>query len=253
MPLTRRPYAFHRDPADPRDHHRAIPSVAKLPPVLDLRHICPPIYDQGQLGSCTANAIAAALEIDLRRAQRPQWMPSRLFIYYNERVRMNTAATDAGGRLREGLKSIAQLGVCPEALWSYDEAKVAARPDDACYADGRRNLGGAYARIPQTSEALEQVLYRGRPVLFGFTVHGGFESQRMAQSGCLRMPAPREKHLGGHAVLCVGYDRPNQRFLIRNSWGLDWGLAGYFWMPYAYLCRADLAQDLWTVETFGCR
>ena len=251
MPKPGRFYLCQRDAPDPRDHERAAPVSAERPPVFDLRHVCPPVYNQGDLGSCTANAIAAAVEIDLRSAQRPQWMPSRLYIYYNERARLNAVATDTGGRLRDGVKSLAKLGVCPEALWRYDVAQFAVKPDEACYADGRMNLAAKYGRVAQTAEALEQVLFSGKPVLFGFSVYSGFESKRMAKTGCLKLPGPREKLIGGHAVLCVGYDQTNKRFLVRNSWGIHWGLSGYFWMPYDYFCNPNLAHDFWVIDTFG--
>jgi C1A family cysteine protease len=54
--------------------------------------------------------------------------------------------------------------------------------------------------------------------------------------------------LGGHAVLAVGYDDNAQRFIVRNSWGRRWGIAGYFTMPYAYLADDNLAADFWTIR-----
>ena len=42
----------------------------------DLRPKAPPIYDQGQLGSCTANGIASLIQYI-----QPNFTPSRLFIY----------------------------------------------------------------------------------------------------------------------------------------------------------------------------
>jgi C1A family cysteine protease len=248
--MPSRSYVCHRDTPDPRDHQRTAPVVTDRPPVFDLRHLCPPVYNQGQLGSCSANALAAAVEVDLRAAQRPHWMPSRLYIYYNERARQNTVATDSGARLRDGVKGLTKLGVCPEAMWAYDVSKFALKPDEACYADGRRNLVVKYGRVAQSAEAVEPMLYSGKPVLFGFIAFSGFESKRTARTGALKLPGPREKKLGGHAVLCVGYDQTNKRFLIRNSWGVGWGLSGYFWMPYDYFCNPNLAFDFWVIDTF---
>jgi C1A family cysteine protease len=62
------------------------------------------------------------------------------------------------------------------------------------------------------------------------------------------MPGLHEAVLGGHAVLCVGYDDATQRFIVRNSWGSNWGQAGYFTIPYAYLLNENLADDFWTIS-----
>jgi len=91
-------------------------------------------------------------------------------------------------------------------------------------------------------------LAAGYPFVFGFTVYESFETQDMAHSGVLQMPQPDEQVLGGHAGLAVGYDDASQRFIVRNSWGTDWGQAGYFTMPYAYLTTRGLASDFWTMR-----
>ena len=250
MPATLHPYGHIPDQPDPRDHVRAIPKAAALPRTCDLRNLCPPVYDQGQLGSCSANAIAAAIEIDLRAAGRPNWMPSRLFIYYNERAKEHTVGKDAGAQIRDGVKGLAKLGVCPEVLWPYHVDKFTDKPAPDCYRAAKENLALSYARIAHVvPEAIEQVLFSGKPVLFGFTVYDSFEGPEIAQTGILNLPGKFEGNLGGHAVLCVGYDRPGQRFLIRNSWGTGWGLGGYFWMPYEFLCDPKLARDFWVLES----
>jgi len=250
MQATLRPHGHIADAPDPRDHVAAVPKAWALPQTHDLRYLCPPIYDQGPLGSCTAHAIAAALEIELRAAGLPNWMPSRLFLYYNERAPEHTLGKDAGGQLRDGLKGLARLGACPEVLWPYDVKKFKVRPGTACYEAAHPTRARKYERLVHPDpDALEQVLFAGKPVMFGFSVFEGFESPRMAETGLLKLPGKHEAATGGHAVLCVGYDRPNQRFLIRNSWGTGWGLGGYFWMPYAYLCDPKLARDFWVVES----
>ena len=93
-----------------------------LPPRVDLRRQCPPVYDQGQLGSCTANAIGGAIEFDQLKQGLPQiFVPSRLFIYYNERAMEHSIQFDSGAQLRDGIKSVAKLGACPETIWPYDD------------------------------------------------------------------------------------------------------------------------------------
>ena len=62
------------------------------------------------------------------------------------------------------------------------------------------------------------------------------------------MPKPNEAAVGGHAVLAVGYNDTQQRFVVRNSWGTGWGQKGYFTMPYAYLTDPNLSDDFWTIR-----
>ena len=113
---------------------------------------------------------------------------------------------------------------------------------------GGLNTVTSYMRVPQTQAQIQQCLADGYPVVFGFTVYESFESDVVARTGVVPMPGKREKVLGGHAVVCVGYDRSKKAFLVRNSWGTSWGQGGYFWMPFAYLTNNNLADDLWTVR-----
>jgi C1A family cysteine protease len=91
-------------------------------------------------------------------------------------------------------------------------------------------------------------LASGYPFVFGFSVYESFESQEVKQTGRVPMPSPNEQLLGGHAVLAVGYDDSQRRFIVRNSWGKDWGMQGYFTIPYAYLLDDNLADDFWTIR-----
>lgn len=224
-------------------------ALSMLPTSVDLRSLCPAVYDQGQLGSCTANAIAGALEFDQIKEQQTPYTPSRLFIYYNERAMEGTISTDSGATIRDGIKSVARLGDCPESEWPYDISQFAVQPPVQCYDDALMHKIISYQRVEQNVEHLKAVLASGYPVVFGFSVYESFESAEVAQSGIVPMPAQNETVLGGHAVLAVGYDDATQRFLVRNSWSTSWGVAGYCTMPYAYLASRGLASDFWTIRT----
>jgi len=106
----------------------------------------------------------------------------------------------------------------------------------------------SYSRVSQTPSQMKGCLASGFPFVFGFTVYDSFESQDVAKTGVVPMPASGESVLGGHAVLAVGYDDGQQRFIVRNSWGTGWGMHGYFTMPYAYLTDRGLASDFWTIR-----
>lgn len=259
-------YGWKPDLPDQRDYSYAVSAgvMQTIPPLVDLRSQCPAVHNQGQIGSCTANAIAGALEFDMMK-QNPSssFTPSRLFIYYNERSIEGTVGSDSGAYIRDGIKSVASLGDCPESEWTYDAtpplpgnvfapgAKAATQPYPQCYTDAVQHKALTYMSIDQNLADMKGCLASGYPFVFGFTVYESFESQQVAQSGVLSMPAAGETIVGGHAVLAVGYDDSKNAFIIRNSWGDGWGLAGYFYMPYAYLLDNNLSDDFWTIRTVG--
>lgn len=253
-------YGWHPDLPDHRDLMYAVPPAvaAALPAKADLRPQCPPVYDQGQLGSCTANAIAGAFEFDQIKQKIPQFMPSRLFIYYNERVVEHDVTLDNGAQIRDGIKSVNKQGVCPETSWPYSDQNTdpapcpqcpyAKKPTAACYTEAAKHKAQSYQRLVSQLNILKGCLASGYPFVFGFTVYESFESQQVASTGIVPMPGPSEKVVGGHAVVAVGYDDSTQQFIVRNSWADSWGLKGYCMMPYAYLTDSNLADDFWTIR-----
>jgi C1A family cysteine protease len=246
-----RKYGWVRDLADHHDRpFRLAPDQAgvTLPRVVDLRPQCPPVYDQGELGSCTANAIAAALQFDAMRQGLPSAPSSRLFIYFNERDAEGTTAYDSGAQIRDGIKSVVKQGDCPESEWPYDVSQFATRPPQACYDDAVKHLALSYEAVDQDLNAMRACLAAGFPFVFGFTVYQSFESERVAQSGVVPMPGWFDRPVGGHAVTAVGYNDANSYFCVRNSWGPDWGDQGYFYFPYAYMLGRQ-ASDFWTIRT----
>ena len=268
MPTTVRStsrYGWIPDLPDARDHMFAAPMAAlgPLPAQVDLRAQCPAtVYDQGRIGSCTANAIAGAFEFELLKQKLADFMPSRLFIYYNERSIEGHTQTDSGAMIRDGIKVVAGLGVCSEKIWPYDDtppaipggvwpagAAAGEKPPAAAYTAATRSEAVAYQRIGQNLAQLKGCLAGGYPFVLGFTVYDSFESPQVAATGVVPMPTSDEAAIGGHAVLAVGYDDATSQFLVRNSWGAGWGMGGYFTMPYAYVTDAGLAKDFWTIRT----
>jgi C1A family cysteine protease len=244
-------YGWVPDLPDQRDRMYAAPraAVEALPPSVDLRSGCPPVYDQGELGSCTAQAIAGALQfLQMKEQLADVFVPSRLFIYYNERVMENTVDQDSGAMIRDGIKSVSKDGAPHEPLWPYDISKFRQKPSAKAYKDAAKHRAILYQRLEQTLAQLKACLASGYPFVFGFSVYESFESAAVAKTGKVPMPKPSERLLGGHAVLAVGYDDSVERFIIRNSWGDAWATAGYFTLPYTYMSDNQLSDDFWTIK-----
>jgi len=232
-----------------------------LPPVVNLRKWCSEVQDQGQLGSCTANAWAGMLQFNENKyplaGHAPYFNMSRLFIYYNERVLGDTVNEDAGAELRDGVQVIHASGSCAEYDWPYNPSQFAVKPTPACYKVALPNAIHSYYALDGATPAmtllnLKTTLASGQPFVLGFNVYESFQSQAVANTGIMPMPnTESEQLLGGHAVMAVGYNDSEKRFLIRNSWGTDWGLkginAGYFTMPYAYISDPTQVSDFWTI------
>jgi C1A family cysteine protease len=240
-----------RDSPDCRDHCYEPPRklLRALPWRVDLREHFPPVYRQGTLNSCTANAIAAAIEFDqIKECRSERFRPSRLFIYYNERALDHSIPSDSGAQIRSGMKTVAKRGVCPERLWPYRIRQFRKKPLPRCYSDAARHPGINYQRVPRSLPALRACLASGHPFVFGFIVYQSFHSPEVTRTGRGAMPIKHEKIRAGHAVLAVGYDDSEKRFLLRNSWGKKWGMHGYFTLPYDYLMNRHLSQNFWTIR-----
>jgi C1A family cysteine protease len=204
------------------------------------------VENQGALGSCTANALAGNLEfVDEKTPPSGYTDVSRLFIYYNERILINTVDYDSGAMLRDGIKTLAKQGVCSEKTLPYVIKEFAKKPSKVCYDEAKKHRIRSYHRILTHEERLS-CLSEGYPFVFGFAVYESFESQAVARTGIVPMPKKTERMMGGHAVLSVGFDEKAKRFLARNSWGAEWGMGGYFTIPYEYL--NTLAEDFWTIR-----
>lgn len=230
------------------DHRDLVADTASLPvhSEVDPRHDMPTIFDQAQLGSCTANAIAAAIAYDRHLSGEPMVAPSRLDIYYGERALEGTVGQDSGAMGRDGFKYAHATGVIPETDWPYDIHKFTQKPPaDAAH----RHKIGVYAAVARSLTEIKRVLSNRQTIAFGFSVFESFESAAVAKSGIMPTPHPDEQMLGGHEVLMIGYLKAHpQHVLCRNSWGSNWGMAGYFLMPLAVVLDAGMSSDFRTIR-----
>lgn len=249
-------YGWKRQAPDQRDRKFTAKPVA-LPSSVDLRHQCPPIYDQGQYGSCTANAACGAFEFDTLKQGLRDFMPSRMFEYYNTRVLDGDVGEDGGGTIRNANKALNKNGVCTEDLWRYTGEHLLLQPTDACYQEAAPHAITAYMAVNQDLTTIKQTLASGFPIQIGFDVYESFESDQANATGIIPLPdINSETYLGGHAVLIVGYadqitvagQALSDVFIVRNSWGTGWGDQGYCYVPYAYFTDIWIAGDLWVIN-----
>jgi C1A family cysteine protease len=244
-------YGWLKDEPDKSDfRYTAPPEIARnLPEKIDLRPNFSRVYNQGNLNSCTANAIAAAMEFDeIKQKIELPFVPSRLFIYYNERAMEGTIDQDSGAQIRDGIKSVAKLGSCHEKEWPYLEHMLKIEPRKNCFKRARRYKALEYRRLGHNLVQMKSCLASGFPFVFGIKVYSSFEGVAVRRSGHLQMPMPKEKFVGKHAVISAGYDDSKKWFIVRNSWGEGWGIRGYFTIPYKYLLDRSLSADFWTIK-----
>ena len=207
------------------------------------------MYDQLHLNSCSANAIAAALRYDeIKEGHSDVPSPSRLFIYFNERVLAGVVGTDSPVSLRDGYRAVAKQGACPEPMWPYVPRRFRRRPTPACYRSARRRRAIAYYRIRRAIVQLRACLAEGYPFVFAIAVHRSAMGHAVKKTGLLPVPTSRDPLVGGHAILAVGYDHAKRLLLFRNSWGPSWGDGGYGYLPYRFLQSPALTWDFWTMR-----
>lgn len=242
---------WKKDSPDPRDYVHAPPGAQITAPSVDLRALLPPVWDQGDSSSCTAHLAAALLGYVSRLGLDKSY--SRLMIYYATREIEGDVDMDEGAEIRNSIKAVSRFGAPYEELWPFDLGNLFKKPSPEAYKGAGRleNYAKLYYRLPQTLNAMKASLRAGYPFGFGYTLFESFDTKQVEDTGVMPMPEKGEQVLGGHAVVAVGYDEAQKCFLIRNSWGKDWGMDGHFLMPYNYIANPSCCDDFWVIKTVG--
>lgn len=241
-------YGRTPDGHDCRDFNFGLLKISQdLPTMVDLRTSCSPIEDQGNLGSCTAQAVIGMLEYLEHKEKASFYDLSRLFLYYNTRKLQGTESSDSGASLRMTLKASAKEGSCAEKSWPYNIKNYTKRPSAECYTDGSTHKVLAYYKLYNLADMMK-CLADGCAFVFGINIYDSFESDEVAKTGFVPIPGKSETNLGGHAMLCVGYNTNTNMFIVRNSWGSKWGDKGYCYIPFELMTDENFASDFWTVK-----
>lgn len=254
----KRKYLLKKDAHDTRDFLSNVNLGIKLPSSFDLRKNCPPVFNQGDLGSCSSNA-GVTSRMMMSNIEKTL---SRLDLYYNERYLENTVNEDSGACMRDICVALSKFGVCEETFFPYVEANFTNPPSEEAITNGKNYKINAFKRITSVTQCRQYIVTHQQPVLMGMTVFESMESDEVSKTGFLPLPKHGEKKLGGHAVLVVGYKDISKTswilsmfskkitgyLIVRNSWGSDWADMGYFYVPYEFGSNTDYTSDLWVIS-----
>jgi hypothetical protein len=225
--------------------YKATIKASKLPSKVDLRHMMTAIENQQELGSCTANATAGAYEYLVHTTQGVNYDVSRLFLYYNARKSQGLEDEDSGAMIEWLMTQMGKKGACSETTWPYKTNKFTKKPPKEAYEEAKNYTITKYEKVATDLETWKSVLAEGYPIIFAIQI---FESFQNPRKGRISLPRKNEEHLGGHAMCCVGYSDPDQVFIVRNSWGEQWGDAGYCYIPYDYILNKKYNDgDTWVI------
>lgn len=246
-----------------RERQKTLPRLAKISAPCRLskasmRDAWPPIYDQGSIGSCTANAFCACYKFV---NSKKDFEPSRMYVYYKERMMELSPGgviSDSGAYAADGRKWAHDHGVCAEYLWPYDVSKVNAAPPAHCESDAYwHKIGDSLAIVHDQFNSVKWCICNGEPVMLAFGVYQSFMG--IGKDGVAPIPHPKnyedyndpqDAFQGGHEVAIMGFDDAAQRFTVANSWGAEWGDGGFYYMPYDFFNNSKLVYALDVLKPF---
>jgi C1A family cysteine protease len=230
----------------PKARPRRMPRQGLLPTRIDLREHDGPVYDQGDLGACTAFAMGKGMREHMQRRDDERITPlSALFLYYEERARQGTVKKDSGSTITEGMTVLKAVGCATDETWPYDVPRFKVKPAKPAYASASEYRIREATQLAELDD-VRATLARGKTVAFGFLVYESFG--KVGKDGVMKMPEKGDKVMGGHAVLAVGYDDQQRHLIVRNSWGKGWADGGYFYMPYDFAKDHERADDFWAAN-----
>lgn len=221
--------------------------AAGLPPIVDHRANQSPVKNQWTRGTCVAHASMGLLEsydhIPDDLSEQCTHYKFNEFLNRPHNINSGLRTTDAAPFLARS-----DGRICLEADWPYIPnqsninfmvANGTYEPPQACLNNQTFGIGaykiitdrGLTGESIKNTRYLESLLYQGHNIVIGTWVswddkdNNGILDPILDPSGA---PIGR----GGHAMLVVGYNRSEQYFIVKNSWGRGWGHDGYAYLHY---------------------
>lgn len=212
-----------------------------------------PAFDQGPWGSCVGQGVARICRFALRKAGKPDIMPSRMAIYGLGRRLEGTLDSDAGMEIRDGLLVVAADGIVPEDQWDYSESHLTEIPPNSLLHDAKQHKAIEYLRLKRDDDLyhIRHCIAQGWPVTFGFTCYERLDADSTARTGIIPLPRRGEQVIGGHCMVVDEFNHAKRKVSGYNSWGTAFGDQGRFIMDYEWLLDEGLSDDFWTVRTMA--
>ena len=225
--------------------YRGIAPEIEVPPVKYL--ICPPVVDQGHLGSCVFFALSYAMEAMQISQDAVPLNPSQLFAYFRYRSIYGDVKSDDGAFIRDAIKTYA-LGVCLEEYWPYCLVNFSKQPSAEAYQEAENHKIQSYHALESLDDMIHCIA-SGFGFVCGISCYESFDSLMTERTGVVNLPGKGEKFLGGHALFIgKGYDLHKQVFYFQNSYSRNWGDKGFGTIPFFYLTNRGLCGDIWTIR-----
>jgi C1A family cysteine protease len=247
--MSDRVYNLKKQKIDSRDYVHTTNNNIELNSshfITDTQRISCPILDQGNLGSCLAHATYALIYI----LSNGKINLSRLHLYMTTRAIDGSSLTeDTGGTIRGCMKAISKYNLCNENIWKYSINNFDILPPLQAFTNTYKINNYTYTFVDQNLTSIKKTLASGSPIVIGILVYSSFDNQNALKYGVIPMPnTKKEKQLGGHALLLIGYHDESKTFKFQNSWGTTWGDKGFGYIPYDYVINQNLAFDLCTIQ-----
>jgi len=207
------------------------------------------VGDQRATGSCvgwaTGDSVlrwhfvtADRLDRGQRLSPRFLWMAAKETDEFSSQP--TTFVDSAGTSLKAALDIARKYGAVRDSLLPFASGRLYAGEVATFYAIATKLKINAYFNLGRRLSEWRQWLAANGPILTRLGVDETW-SRATDTAGKLDTYKP-DTVQGGHAVALVGYTP--DRFIVRNSWGTDWGDGGY---AYASL---DYAEEAFT-EAYG--
>jgi C1A family cysteine protease len=241
--------------------------TGNLPMWHSMKQYCPAPVDQGQEGSCTANAFQGGYRTTCKYLKNAdaEFVPSRSYYYFHERLTEDSQhdpadLTDSGADEVDGLQWAVTSGVCSETSWPYVSSNMNTPPTAECETEAAKHKISSYSTITMDENLItniESAICSGMVVLIAINVYNSFEGSQPAATGMIPIPTPQnwgdaqdpvDPYMGGHEMCLVGYDGGKKLFTVMNSWGTQWGNRGFCYIPYAYLTNPNLGVEFTVIH-----